>query len=289
MKLGILCSGHLGFEVLQHLTVRHVVDFVFTDKQSASIIQYCEKNAIALFKGNPRKNESNIFIKDRNIDVLISINYLFLIEKELIELPARLSFNVHGSMLPKYRGRTPHVWSIINGETETGITAHLIDEGCDTGGIIEQLAVPIEPSDSGASILRKFNKLYVPLIDNVLEKIATNTVTVREQDHQKATFFGKRTPADGIIDWNWQKERIRNWVRAQMAPYPGAFSFYDNKKITIDEVSFCDNGFDYDMPNGLILEVDPHVLVKTTNGVIRLSKIREKNIVLETNKMLGYE
>src|SRR5690606_28047412 len=218
MKLGVLCSGHLGFETLRHLVSHYVVDFVFTDKQSLSIIHFCKKKKISIFIGNPRKGNTFTFIKNRKIEVLISVNYLFLIEKKLISLPTRLAFNVHGSLLPKYRGRTPHVWSIINGEKETGITAHVIDEGCDTGGIIEQIVVPIGPSDTGAALLQKYNKLYVPLIENVLEQVISNKLVIREQDHSKATYFGKRTPADGLIDWSWHKERIINWVRAQAFP-----------------------------------------------------------------------
>src|SRR5690606_20898903 len=126
-------------------------------------------------------------------------------------------------------------------------------------------------SDTGAALLQKYNKLYVPLIENVLEQVISNKLVIREQDHSKATYFGKRTPADGLIDWSWHKERIINWVRAQAFPYPGAFSFYGKDKITIDEVQICDAGFNWKMPNGLILEVKPDILIKVANGVLKLS------------------
>src|SRR5690606_33504394 len=101
--------------------------------------------------------------------------YLFIIDKKIIDLATSIAFNIHGSLLPKYRGRTPHVWSIINNEKFTGITAHIIDEGCDTGDIIEQVKIKISKSDTGASLLEKYNLLYLPLIRSVLEKIQTNS------------------------------------------------------------------------------------------------------------------
>src|SRR5690606_11116288 len=102
----------------------------------------------------------------RAVDVLFSINYLFLIERDVLSQDPRV-VNLHGSLLPKYRGRTPHVWAIINNESHTGVTAHLVDEGCDTGPIILQREVPIEYTDTGATILLKFSSLYPEIIADV--------------------------------------------------------------------------------------------------------------------------
>jgi methionyl-tRNA formyltransferase len=181
--------------------------------------------------------------------------------------------NIHGSLLPKYRGRTPHVWAIINNESKTGITAHLIDDGCDTGDIIRQTEVIIENNDTGADILAKFNKLYLPFVDELLVDYEQDSITFLPQKNENATLFGKRTPNDGKINWCWQKERVRNWVRAQANPYPGAFSFLEGHKVIIDEVVFSEMGFDSSDQNGLIVSLDP-ICVKTPNGVIELRNIR---------------
>jgi methionyl-tRNA formyltransferase len=279
MKLGLLASGALGSKVVNHLISKSKPIFVMTDKGSTTIIDLCKSQNIPCFIGNPRGGRCKEFILDKEIDVLISANYLYIIDDELIKLPKILAFNIHGSLLPKYRGRTPHVWAIINNEVETGITAHLIDSGCDTGEIIEQIIIPINESDTGADILEKFNRKYTPLIDNVLQKIKNTEIHTTPQDNSKATFFGKRTPEDGRINWNWQKERIRNWVRAQAFPYPGAFSIINNKKFIIDEVIFDDSGYNDEMENGLILSVDP-IRVKSPNGVLKVTKHREINIEL---------
>tara|TARA_B100000963_G_C22631185_1_gene675011 strand:- start:716 stop:1588 length:873 start_codon:yes stop_codon:yes gene_type:complete len=285
LKIGILVSGELGLSSLKHLLHKETVAFVFTDKKSTAIIELAQTNGIKCFAGNPRKGAADKFLEEvEGIEVLASINYLFLIDENLIELPKKISFNVHGSLLPKYRGRTPHVWSIINNELETGITAHIIDKNCDSGDILKQIIIPIEENDTGASILNKFSKLYPKLIDAVLLDLKNDNLTPQKQDHGKATYFGERTPEDGRINWNWSKERIRNWVRAQASPYPGAFCFYDDKKIIIDKVDFSSHAFKADMENGLVLRANP-LVIKTPNGALEITKLRNE-IKLYKNQIL---
>ena len=173
--------------------------------------------------------------------------------------------------MPRYRGRTPHVWSIINGEKKTGITAHLITQKCDEGDIILQKIIPITKNDTGGSILRKYNCIYPELIDELFELIKKHEIKLIPQDETKATYFEKRTPEDGHIDWNWQKERIYNWVRAMAPPeYPGAFSFYNGKKIIFSKIEFSDEGFYALEVNGTVKKENGDVLfVKTPNGVVK--------------------
>ena len=227
-------------------------------------------NNIKVFKGNPRNNDSISFLKSvGEIDLIFSINYLFIIENEMIEYPRLYSLNIHGSILPKYRGRTPHVWAIINGEEKTGITAHKIDQGVDTGDILLQKEVEIKRDETGADILQKFNSLYPELINETIKMVINNKIVFKKQAEIKATYFGKRTPDDGEINWNWSKERIRNWVRAQANPYPGAFTYLNNKKLIIDKVNFSGIGYSYNMENGKVLSDTP-LIVKTSNGALEL-------------------
>lgn len=285
MKLGVLVSGNLGNIVLRHLYTQYAIEFVFSDSKSDTIITFCIENNIEIFIGNPRKLNSKDFYQNKPIDVLVSVNYLFIIEKDLIEHPSILAFNLHGSLLPKYRGRTPHVWAIINNEIKTGITAHIIDEGCDTGDIIEQIEIEINSQDTGAVVLNKYNDQYIPLIDKVLCQIENKTLVAKKQSHSEATYFGKRTPEDGAIDWTWQKERINNWVRAQAFPYPGAFTHSENNKIIIDAIEYSKAGYDWEMPNGLVLSVNP-LLIKTANGVIQITKFRTIDFELNVGAIL---
>ena len=276
MKIGLLISGKLGLKALEASIQKHKVGFVLTNKASSDIISFCENALIPFFIGNPRNGNCTDFLKEKKVDVIASINYLFLIEDDIISKAKKAAFNIHGSLLPKYRGRTPHVWAIINGESHTGITAHLIDKSCDTGDILFQKKIKIHKKYTGNDILNIFLEEYIPIYEKVLNQIEKGTLEIKSQDSQKATYYGKRTPQDGQINWNWQKNRIYNWVRAQSNPYPGAFCFYSGEKIVVDEVLFSEVGYDADLKNGTILKIDhtgmPHV--KTPNGALKLSKLR---------------
>ena len=276
MKLGILSSGNLGKDTLEKIILNFNVVFVLTDSNSQDILSLCEDNKIPYFKGNPRNSIGYNFIKKIEVDIIVSINYLFLIEKDIIQHSKQLTFNIHGSLLPKYRGRTPHVWSIINNEKEAGITAHVIDEGCDTGDIISQIKIPINKIDTGADVLNKYKLEYYNLILGVFKKLNSGKLELIKQDEKLATYFGKRTPEDGRINWNWQKDRIKNWVRAQAYPYPGAFSYVNNQKLIIDKVEDCSYGFRFDTENGTVLALTPNIVVKTTNGALEIKKSRQK-------------
>lgn len=274
MKLGILCSGGLGLQTIKMLINLHEIRFVFTDFKSEEIKEFCRQNELAIFIGNPRNGKAKEFVSKIDCEILISINYLFIIEKDIIDLGKGLAFNVHGSLLPKYRGRTPHVWSIINGETIAGITAHLLDEGCDTGDVLEQVEIPIGLEETGNDILKKYEENYLPLIERVIQGYEVGELKPKKQNEDLATYFGKRVPEDGLISWEWQKSRIYNWVRAQAFPYPGAYSFYEGSKLTIDEIGFSEHGFHFDTPNGTILKENP-LLVKTPNGAVEIKSYRE--------------
>lgn len=294
MRFGVLCSGGLGYKCLRELSKNINIQFVLTDSKSFDVIQFCEQEEIPLYKLNPRKNNPNKFIVEqeldkKRVDVIISINYLFIVEKNIIALAEKCIFNIHGSLLPKYRGRTPHVWSIINNERYTGITAHLIDEGCDTGDIIEQIQIEILESDTGASILEKYENLYMPLINSVIEKLENGKLILQKQDESKSSYFGKRMPEDGLINWNWQKERIRNWVRAQSYPYPGAFSYMNREKLIIDEVVYRDYAFTYTDDNGMVLSDNP-LIIKTPNGCVEITRIRNSmEHIIKKGIVLGDE
>lgn len=276
MRIGLLISGSLGNIVLHYLIKNHDIIIVLTDKKSIEIIEECKKNNIKTYIGNPRNNRTSSFIKNIKIDVLISVNYLFLIENDLINLPSLISFNIHGSLLPKYRGRTPHVWAIINGEKETGITAHEINLGCDEGDILYQTKIKINDEDTGGDLLLKFKKKYIKIIDLVLKKISNNSLEKIKQQDSISSFFGKRTPNDGIINWNLSMKQIKDWIRAQAYPYPGAFTYYESKKIIIDKVSFTNLSFDKKLFNGTIILKDNYTYVKVKDGFLRIEKVRNK-------------
>jgi methionyl-tRNA formyltransferase len=284
-KISLLISGKLGFNLLIDLFDFIDIEFIATDKNSTEIIDFAKVKNIPIFIGNPRNGKLSSFIGEVKSDLLLSINYLFLVEEDLIK-KFTFPINFHGSLLPKYRGRTPHVWSIINNEINTGITAHFIDIGCDTGDIILQKTIPILENDTGFSILEKYVEVYPQMVREIIKLYQSKDIKKIKQDDSLSTIYGKRTPNDGVINWDWQKERVRNWVRAQAFPYPGAFTFFNGNKIIIDKVSFCELGFNNELPNGTILQVKPNLVIKTSNGAVKIEIIRNKEIKFVQYKIL---
>lgn len=277
MKIGVLASGDLGHHILEVLYKLYDLEFIATNQKSKEIIDLAAEQNVSVFIGNPREGRLLEFLEDKSCDIILSINYLYLIERDIVCFPKRYAINFHGSLLPKYRGRTPHVWAIIKGEKKCGITAHLIDEGCDTGPIIIQQEVEIMEDDTGQNILEKYKYLYPVLVKEVLSKVERNNIELTIQDETKATFFGERTPSDGMIDWSWQTIRINNWVRAQSHPYPGAFTFYEGEKIIVDKIDVTTIEFEPLLKNGTIIKVVDNIpYVKTPNGIVKLSKIRNQ-------------
>ena len=286
MKIAVLATGGLGLSCISLLADKYELVFIATDKESREIIGLANAKSIPLFIGNPRNRKLYEFAGKFESDILFSINYLFIIEEDIFS-KAKYTINFHGSLLPKYRGRTPHVWAIINGERETGVTAHLVDKDCDAGNIILQERLLIGDDDSGGDILNRYATIYPKMINSIIEMVEKGNVNSIAQDHTKATWFGKRTAEDGEINWSWFKERIRNWVRAQRYPYPGAFTFYNKTKIVIEKVIYSDYGFNEKDENGFVLFINPNPVIKTPNGTIELKEIRQGREIIKPGIVLG--
>ncbi|NQV77217.1 MAG: hypothetical protein HQ490_02550 [Lutibacter sp.] len=274
-KIIVFASGNLGIKMLEYLKQISEIEFIAIDSNSEGIIEFATVYGIDKFIGKPNKNELLIKLQSKKSNILLSVNYLFLLEKKVFQL-FEYPINFHGSLLPKYRGRTPHVWAIINNETETGISAHFIEEGCDEGDIVYQERIKIEKQYTGADLLNIFQIEYPKVILKVLENISNRRIVRTPQDTTIASYFPKRFPEDGMLDWNWQKERLYNWVRALSKPYPGAYSYYNNERIIIDEIRFSNIGFDFSFKNGTIISLNEnnYPIVKVQNGAIEIVKIR---------------
>ena len=280
INLVVFASGELGLKMVEYLHSFVKINFIATDRKSEGIILFANHQKINLFIGKP--NNEELFIELNKVDtkILFSINYLFILDKKIFQL-FEYAINFHGSLLPKYRGRTPHIWAIINNEKYTGITAHFIEEGCDTGDIVFQKNILIEEDITGSDLLRIYQNEYPAVIRKVLEMINETKIVRLPQNHLEATLFPKRTPDDGLINWNWQKERIYNWVRALSYPYPGAFTYYRSEKLIIDEINFSNIGFDSFLENGTIISINQqnNPVVKVQNGAIEIIKKRNPEIL----------
>ncbi len=166
-------------------------------------------------------------------DFLLSLYFRSLIKPALLAVPRRGALNLHGSLLPRYRGRAPTNWALVNGETETGVTLHYMDAQPDHGDIVMQRRVAIDFGDTAETLFRKVAAEERHLLREALPLLAAGAAPRVPQDDSAASCFGRRTPADGRIDWSWPALRIYNLVRAVTRPYPGAFTTLGGKKLFI--------------------------------------------------------
>ncbi len=166
-------------------------------------------------------------------DVIFSFYYRHLLSDAILELAPVGAFNLHGSLLPKYRGRAPLNWVLVNGETETGVTLHRMVKRADAGAIIEQQHVAISPDDTALTLHHKLCQTARRVLEQALPAIMRKETHDVAQNESEATYFGRRTPEDSFLTWNRPAETLHNMVRAVAAPWPGAFSYSGTQKFTL--------------------------------------------------------
>lgn len=197
-------------------------------------------------------------IRQMGPDILFSFYYRNMVGKEILQIPPAGCLNLHGSLLPRYRGRCPVNWALIHGETETGVTLHFMTPRPDAGDIAGQWRVPVDDTDTALSLHKKLAAAAGKLLNDLLPKIRENRAERMPQDSSAASYFGGRRPADGAIDWTQDAARVRNLVRAVTRPYPGAFSFLGNRKCIFWDVTLTDTSTD--AVTGTVLSTDPLVI-----------------------------
>lgn len=166
-------------------------------------------------------------------DFLFSFYYRHMLGAALLSIPKRGALNMHGSLLPKYRGRAPVNWAILNGETQTGATLHYMREKPDAGPIVDRQPVDILPDETAVEVFRKVTGAAQTALQRSLPKLIAGTATAREQNLAEGSYFGGRRPADGIIDWTQTAKQVHDLVRAVAPPYPGAWTTLDGKVLKI--------------------------------------------------------
>ncbi|MSQ69779.1 MAG: formyltransferase [Betaproteobacteria bacterium] len=166
-------------------------------------------------------------------DFIFSFYYRRMLGPELLAIPTRGAYNMHGSLLPKYRGRAPVNWAIINGERETGATLHEMVAKPDAGRIVESQAVPILPDDTAGEVFAKVTVAAEMALDRSLPRLIDGTAVLVPQDLSTGRYFGGRKPEDGRIDWRAGARDIHNLVRAVAPPYPGAFTDIAETRVRI--------------------------------------------------------
>ena len=166
-------------------------------------------------------------------DFLFSFYYRQMLGRDLLVIPTRGSYNMHGSLLPRYRGRVPVNWAIIHGETETGVTLHAMTEKPDNGAIVVQKTVPIGANDTAREVFDRVSVAAGAALDAALPALIAGSAPHLPLDLSQGSYFGGRKPEDGRLDFSWSAARIHNFVRALTRPYPGAFADVKGKRVLV--------------------------------------------------------
>lgn len=182
---------------------------------------------------NVNDEEAATWIEGLRPDVLLVVGWTQLLKDRLLRIPGIACLGFHASLLPKYRGRAPINWALINGETKTGNTMIVLEPGADEGDIVAQSEIPIEFEDDCRTLYEKVSQTEIDMLARVLPKIRNGRLPRTPQDAALATVMPKRRPEDGLIDWNKDGRRLYDWVRALTHPYPGAFTWLGGRKLFI--------------------------------------------------------
>jgi len=190
-----------------------------------SVAGLCKEHGIPFVTpSDPKSPDLFARVRDAKPDFIFSFYYRHMLSVELLALAPRGAYNMHGSLLPKYRGRVPVNWAVLHGETETGATLHEMAAKPDAGAIIAQTAVPILPDDTAYEVFGKLTVAAEQTLWEALPEMLAGRMPKLPNDLAKGSYFGGRKPEDGRIDWSQPAQAVYNLHRAVAPPYPGAFT-----------------------------------------------------------------
>jgi UDP-4-amino-4-deoxy-L-arabinose formyltransferase/UDP-glucuronic acid dehydrogenase (UDP-4-keto-hexauronic acid decarboxylating) len=220
-------------------------------------------------------------------EYLFSFYYRNLLSEALLATAKHGAFNLHGSLLPRYRGRAPANWVLVNGESETGVTLHRMVKRADAGAIVAQQPVAIERSDTALSLHGKLRIAATDLLRDTLPAMLQGKTSETPQDESKASVYGRRTPADGKLLWSKPAEQLFNLVRAVTQPYPGAFCAVGEHKLIVWSAEVV-KGNDSQAP-GRVISVDPLRIACGEDSLVILSGQRNDTGLFLSGPQLANE
>jgi methionyl-tRNA formyltransferase len=243
-----------------------------------------------------------VLIETRDVNDLETLNAIRKLEPELIFVVGWSQlvhdpfiamvrggvgvFGMHPTLLPRHRGRAPIPWAILSGLARTGVTLfEIFDATADSGLIVGQRVIDIAPDETAATLFEKISDAHVDLIREYVPRLPLGTAPRLLQDDRRASSWPKRTPADGIIDWETRAPYLYDWVRAQTRPYPGAFTLFGEDKIVIWRARAVD--LHVEAPAGMIVSERPEgMIVACGEGGLLLEEV-ETDVTLGVGMQLG--
>lgn len=240
----VFAYSEVGVRCVRELLLQGVeIPLLFTHRDDpnekqwfGSVEQLAEKHGVrAVTPDSPNSEEWIAAGRAAQPDFVFSFYYRYMLSKEWLTLPRLGALNMHGSLLPKYRGRAPVHWAILNGELEIGASLHYMVEKPDAGALVDQEAVPILPNDNALEVSLKVAEAAEQVLRRSLPKLIAGTAVARVLDLKQGSYFGRRTPEDGRIDWRLPARAVHDLVRAVAPPFPGAFTELNGLKVAILE------------------------------------------------------
>ena len=215
-------------------------------------------------------------------DLILSVYYRHMIGTKILALPPLGAFNMHGSLLPKYRGRAPINWAVLHGESRIGMTLHRMVKDPDAGAVVDQDGVEIGPHDTAEQAFRKVLPCARRVLARQIDALLAGTASETPQDDSQATYFTGRKPEDGRIQWPQTSAQIFNLIRAVTDPYPGAFTDVGEARLMVwwAEADSPATKSRHGRP-GEILSVNP-LVVATANGALELTKTEWRGVSAPT-------
>ncbi|MBL0938543.1 MAG: methionyl-tRNA formyltransferase [Gemmatimonadaceae bacterium] len=198
-----------------------------------SVYAWAHETGLRIVRGRGNDTQVASLLEEVRPDLLWVTDYRYLLPASVLRIAPRGAVNLHPSLLPKYRGRAPLNWAILRGETEVGLSAHVIDEGMDSGDLLAQVQIPVHADDDIGTVLEKLLPHYDALPRRILADMTAGTLVRTPQNHDDSTEFRRRTPDDGRLNWEQSAIELHNLVRAVTAPYPGAFAYRDAERIMV--------------------------------------------------------
>ncbi|MCP5463711.1 MAG: formyl transferase [Deltaproteobacteria bacterium] len=271
--IGCVQFSHDALQTLLSLDDAEVVGVV-TREESKFNSDFCSLQSLAsenqipcfLAKGN-NQTEMLGFLKELQADVIYCFGWSYLLKSEILNLPPKGVVGFHPAALPQNRGRHPLIWALALGLSKTASTFFIMDEGADSGDILSQVEMSIEPDDDAASLYKKMTDTALTQIASFTKALAGNNAKLVKQDHSLANSWRKRGKADGQIDWRMNATSINNLVRALTQPYVGAHCVFQDQDVKVWKGKVATDPVPANIEPGKVLNIEGNaVLVKTGVG-----------------------
>ncbi len=286
----------VGVHAIKVLLARGVqIDLVVTHLDNPqetiwfeSVLELCRQHEIAAITPEHGKDpDLHAQVAQIAPDFIFSFYYRHMLPMPLLALARQGAYNLHGSLLPKYRGRVPVNWAVLHGESETGVTLHQMTAKPDAGDIIDQISVPILPDDTAFEVFGKLTVATEQVLWRSIPALIEGSAGHSKNDLTQGSYFGGRKPEDGRIDWSQSAQQVYNLYRAVAPPYPGAFTSLGNNTVVLARARLLSASAStpwaaacQGLPPGLFILNDTVLGLCGDGGLLHIAELRHDNQIL---------